>query len=333
MTLSNSSEMELKERPSDGISKVRFASRSNKLLVASWDKAVRLYDVDTNTLCQKFDDIGAVLDCSFSPDDTQAFSGGLGCELKQINLETAQETVIGSHRAAVSKVEYNPTANLCISGSWDSTVCAWDPRSPMRPACVQQLSGKVYAMAISDKRLVVATGDRKLFIYDLRQMSEPEQTRTSSLKQQTACLQTHTDGNGYVMGSVEGRVAVEFFDLAKEVQDRKYAFKCHRNTDSATGIQTVYPVKSIAFHPVFGTFATAGLDGVVNVWDGDNKKRICQFSPYRMGLTSIDFNHDGSLLAVAVSYAWEHGEKEHDPDTVIVRNVKKHEVQPKTKRQ
>lgn len=38
----------------------------------------------------------------------------------------------------------------------------------------------------------------------------------------------------------------------------------------------VYPVHAIAFHPTYGTFATGGGDGVVNIWDGDNKKRLFQ---------------------------------------------------------
>lgn len=41
------------------------------------------------------------------------------------------------------------------------------------------------------------------------------------------------------------------------VQARRYAFKCHRKSD--TGTDTVYPVNALAFHPVFGTFASGGV--------------------------------------------------------------------------
>ena len=56
--------------------------------------------------------------------------------------------------------------------------------------------------------------------------------------------------SGYVLSSVEGRVAVEYFDPSPEAQSKKYAFKCHRTNDA------VYPVNAMAFHPTFGTFAT-----------------------------------------------------------------------------
>jgi hypothetical protein len=56
-----------------------------------------------------------------------------------------------------------------------------------------------------------------------------------------------------VLSSVEGRVAVEYFDPSPEAQSKKYAFKCHRQGD------LVYPVNAMSFHPVYGTFATGML--------------------------------------------------------------------------
>lgn len=41
---------------------------------------------------------------------------------------------------------------------------------------------------------------------------------------------------GYALGSVEGKVAVEMFDLADpEIQKRRYAFKAHRRAAGADG--------------------------------------------------------------------------------------------------
>jgi WD40 repeat protein len=81
---------------------------------------------------------------------------------------------------------------------------------------------------------------------------------------------------------------------------------------------TVYPVNSIAFHPGFGTFATGGCDGFVNIWDGKNKKRLCQLPSFPTSVASLDFNHDGTMLAVASSYTFEEGEKDHPSDQVCL---------------
>ena len=72
-----------------------------------------------------------------------------------------------------------------------------------------------------------------------------------------------------------GRVAVEYLDPSPEVQKKKYAFKCHRVKED--GVEKIYPVNAISFHNGHHTFATGGSDGYVNIWDGFNKKRLCQF--------------------------------------------------------
>ena len=53
-----------------------------------------------------------------------------------------------------------------------------------------------------------------------------------------------------------------------------------------SGTDVIYPVNAIAFHPKYGTFATGGSDGIVNIWDGNNKKRLCQLHRYVRGEVS-----------------------------------------------
>lgn len=107
---------------------------------------------------------------------------------------------------------------------------------------------------------------------------------------------------------------------------------------------------SFSFHPTYNTFATGGSDGYVNIWDGFNKKRLCQFHQYHTSITSLSFNHNGlckffnwililiaffkisgSILAIACSYLLE---EENPPnplpeDAVYIRNVTDQETKPK----
>lgn len=196
-------------------------------------------------------------------------------------------------------------------GGWDRKVRLYDPRQ--EDSSKQYVSGhempeRVYAMSSADNMLVIGTAHRHIHVYDVRNMKQPFQRRESSLKFQTRAIRCFPDAKGFVVSSIEGRVAVEYFDPSEEVQAKKYAFKCHRQV--VDGVDMVYPVHAISFHPVQQTFATGGGDGVVNVWDGDNKKRIRQFPRYGCSISSLSFNSDGSLLAIASSYTYEQGEKE-----------------------
>lgn len=74
---------------------------------------------------------------------------------------------------------------------------------------------------------------------------------------------------------------------------------------------TIYPINAVAFHPRYGTFATGGCDGFVNIWDPAKKKRLCQFHKYPTSISALAFSHDGGLLAIASSYTYEEGEKEY----------------------
>ena len=135
-------------------------------------------------------------------------------------------------------------------------------------------------------------------------------------------------------------MAVEYLDPSAEAQKKKYAFKCHRMKEN--GIENIYPVNAISFHKDYNTFATGGSDGYVNIWDGYNKKRLCQFHRlenlnfpslprrfpslvvfissqhihslshrYPTSIASLAFAGDGSVLAIASSYMYEQVTPKH----------------------
>ncbi|XP_038071025.1 mitotic checkpoint protein BUB3-like isoform X2 [Patiria miniata] len=321
-----SNEYKLNQCASDGISSVKFGPNTSQfLLVSSWDETVRLYDIEANVMRTKYNHTHAVLDCCFY-DQTHTYSAGLDHTLKTFDINTNTESVVGTHEAPVKCVEYCPDVNVIVTGSWDQTVKLWDPRTPCNAGSFSQ-PDKVYTMAVSGDRLIVGTAGRKVLVWDLRNMGYVQQRRDSSLKYQTRCIRSFPSKQGYVLSSIEGRVAVEYLDPSPEVQKKKYAFKCHRL--KVNGIENIYPVNAIAFHNLHNTFATGGSDGFVNIWDGFNKKRLCQFHRYPTTISSLAFSKDGSVLAIASSYMFEEGEQDHPEDAIYIRRVTDQETKPK----
>jgi len=320
-------EFKLNNQPLDGISAVKFGPNSSQfLLVTSWDSTVRLYDVTTNNLRIKYSHSAPVLDCCFH-DAVHVYSGGLDNMLKMFDFNSNAETIVGNHDAPIRCVEYSQDTNLVVTGGWDQTLKLWDPRSPCNVGSVAQ-PDKVYTMSVCGDKIVVGTAGRKVLLWDLRNMGIVQQRRESSLKYQTRAIRCFPNRQGYVLSSIEGRVAVEYLDPSPEVQKKKYAFKCHRIKENGT--EYIYPVNAISFHNLYNTFATGGSDGFVNIWDGFNKKRLCQFHRYPTSIAALCFSHDGTILAIASSYLYEQGEIHNQPnDAVYIRHVTDQETKPK----
>jgi cell cycle arrest protein BUB3 len=49
-------------------------------------------------------------------------------------------------------------------------------------------------------------------------------------------------------------------------------------------------------------------------------------------VAALDFNHNGSLLAVASSYTFEQGDIDHAPDQIFVRHITETDVKPKARK-
>jgi cell cycle arrest protein BUB3 len=266
--------------------------------------------------------------------------------VSRIDLQTGELTVLSKHNAGARNVVYSRDFNLLITGSWDSTLHVHDLSKPDSVPAIIELPSKVFSMSLSSSKLVVAMASRAVFIYELRTLAdvfknsnaaaephivavEPWQKRESSMKYMTRAVACMPNDDGYASSSIEGRVAVEWFDPSEQSQSRKYAFKCHRQT--VDGQDIVYPVHALAFNPVHGTFASGGGDGGVALWDGVAKRRIRQYAKYPVSVNTLSFSHDGKFLAVGISPGFEEGKEDYSDgiNKVYIRELAEGEAAAK----
>lgn len=104
----------------------------------------------------------------------------------------------------------------------------------------------------------------------LTPLSRLSQSVESPLKWQTrvvACFPS-TSKPGYAIGSIEGRIAYNV--IPEQFSSETFSFKCHRKEPAPPRTNPpkptmIYSVNSISFHRGYGTFASAGGDGVSRV--------------------------------------------------------------------
>ncbi|KAI1416912.1 mitotic checkpoint protein BUB3 [Hypoxylon sp. FL1857] len=350
-------QFELAQPPNDAISALAFAPDSpSRLLVSSWDKNIYLYDTLQNsdenshgTLLRTYEHRAPVMDVCFGKDGSEAFSAGMDWQVRRLDLETGDQTTLSKHEAPVRRVVYSREHSLLVSASWDSTLHVHSPTNLSLTPLTIPLPGKPHAMAASPSKVIVAMTSRLVHIYDLSTLSsaltsqsgeppQPWQQRESSLKFLTRAVAAMPSDAGYATSSIEGRVAVEWFDASAESQARKYAFKCHRTPQAgADGSSTdvVYPVNALAFHPVHGsTFASGGGDATVALWDAEAKRRMKVYQKFADSVAALAFSADGRYLAVAVCPGFETGMEDYSGEgrtKIFVRELGENEALPKGK--
>ncbi|KAI5021023.1 hypothetical protein ZWY2020_054433 [Hordeum vulgare] len=134
-----------------------------------------------------------VLCSAWKDDGTTVFSGGCDKQVKMWPLLSGgQAQTVAMHDAPVKEVAWISQMNLLVSGSWDKTLRYWDTRQA-NPAHNPQT--------------------------EFKRIQSP-------LKYQTRCVAAFPDQQGFLVGSIEGRVGVHHIDDSQ--QSKNFTFKCHR---------------------------------------------------------------------------------------------------------
>jgi mRNA export factor len=323
----------------DGISSVNFSPTANFLVSSNWDSGVRCWEVQeqggqvrAQAKAQvNHENNAPVLASCWSADGSTVFS--VGCD-KAVRMWTLGQAPpnnvpqqIGSHDAPVKGVGFLTNSKLVVSGGWDSKLKFWDTRSP-NPAGTLDMPERVYDLDVRGNLLVVATAGRHIITYDVSSGQPREHSRKESpLKFQSRCIAAFPDSMGYAVGSIEGRVGIQY--VQKVPGQDSFAFKCHRQDSN------VYSVNAIAFQNQFATFATVGSDGVVNFWDKDNRQRLKAFPAINRTISCATFNVQGNLFAYASSYDWSKGSSHYQPGTtneIYIHYTAEDEIRPKPKK-
>ncbi|PWN49212.1 WD40 repeat-like protein [Violaceomyces palustris] len=320
----------------DSVSALSFSPTADFLAVASWDTFVRIYKVDKTssqlvTPWQQYQHEAPVLDVCWSADGSKVISAGADKVARCFDMNTNQSTVVAQHNEPVRSVRWSKACGgVLVTASWDKTLKIWKVGPTPQLVQTVNLADKCYAMDVCNNIIIVAMAQKLVAAYILE---ENGQIRTASeqqspLKHQTRSMVALPNGDGYALGGVEGRVAVQYFDDPPDKlgKVKKFAFRCHRQAsadhpDIPRNESHIYPVNAIVFNSQ-GTFATGGGDGSINFWCGQSRTRLKTFetkgpknapkelfktNANRIPITALAFNADASILAYSISYDWHKG--------------------------
>jgi len=336
---STEKDVEVADPPPDSISTLAFSPLADYLAVGSWDNNVRVYEVGANGQTQgkaMYSHQGPVLSVCWNKEGNKLISGGCDNAARLYDVQTGQSQQVAQHDGPVKVVKWveTPQGGILATGSWDKTLKYWDLRTP-NPISTVQLPERCYTFDVAYPLLVVGTAERHIQMFNLTNPSTPYKTMMSPLKWQTRVISCFSSNNGFAIGSVEGRVAIQYVE-EKDSQNN-FSFKCHRR-DQAPNTKDqslVFAVNDISFHPVHGTFSTCGSDGTLNFWDKDARIRLKTFDQPSGPISATAFNRNGSIFAYAVSYDWSKGHSgatPGHPNKIMLHATKDEEMKKRPQR-
>ncbi|CAL9737762.1 cell cycle arrest protein Bub3p [Monosporozyma servazzii] len=261
----------------DYISDLKYISEISTVIVSSWDGTLSLYKIIPVSgsykisLDKQFNVGFSILSCCYSREGI--YIGGVQGELTFLDFQAQVFQPIEDNKATSGIIRIIPYYNNFIVGSWDGTLQVIDHVDHSIKLVKIIENAKILTMDSSDEHLVVSTTGNKIKLYKLPLNDMNDGSLIDSvLKYQIRDIKILPDGSGYVIGSIDGRVAVEYFNDPS----KQFAFRCHRK--KLTDVQFVFPVNSLLFRPNSNTLFTGGADGCVSCWSLTDRRKVRQFN-------------------------------------------------------
>lgn len=298
------------ERP---ISRVVWSPNSKSLLTGSWSGSIKLWDVvpqcqSVRTFRGHTDRIGGL---SFHPQktigtgETVDFASGSADNnifLWSLNQETPIGKLLG-HQNRVVHVQHHPNGKHLGSASYDGSWRLWDINSQQELLLQEGHSREVFALRFQCDGALVATGglDGVGRVWDLRS------------GRSVATIEGHSkeifgidwSPNGYEVATGGADNTIRIFDLRK--LDCTYQIPAHKSM--VTDIRFFHSSSTDDNGTTF--LASAGNDGLVNVWSAGDWKLRKSLAAHIGKVMSVDIARDGSYIA---SSGYDHTFKVWGPE-------------------
>lgn len=336
---------EVNVAPDDTVAALCFSPQriqADFIVSGTWGNTVNCYQVTRpmngpykGELKASHQHQSAVLDVCWSDDCSKVFSASADKTVKMWDLQANQQMQVAAHDGPIKTVHWIKTNSYtCImTSSWDRTLKFWDMRS-QNPLTSISLPERSYCADVYGPMAVVSTADRAILVYKLDPAPTLVKQSDSPFKFQHRCVSIFCDEkrepNGYALGSIEGRVAVQY--VQKDPKSN-FTFKCHRSNGQNSSIQDIYAVNDICFHPIYGTMATIGSDGKYSFWDKDARTRLKISDQFDAPMTRCSINSTGEIFAYATGYDWSKGHEYSNPNVKnkILLHHCSEEMKPKKK--
>ncbi|HEX4588815.1 MAG TPA: WD40 repeat domain-containing protein, partial [Gemmataceae bacterium] len=267
----------------EAIEKVAFTPDGKRLVTASKDKTVRVWDIATGReLRTLIGHTGIVRGLTVLPDNRRAATAGWDGTVRLWDLDTGEELrQYPGHKGQVWWVECDAAGRRLLTAGQDGTIRLWD----VNAGTAIKVMGKHFGTATAavfladGKRAVSAGEDGNVFLWDLTTGDRIGRTRAPKMVYR---LSLCPEGRWVLFGS-------DHWFLRWDPDGKLHPTRVPDVTDS---IETVVGLPD-------GRLILAVVDGTIRLWQTKPERELHQFSANGQAVLSLAVAPDGKHFASA----------------------------------
>jgi tetratricopeptide (TPR) repeat protein len=265
------------------VSSLAFTPDGLTLVSGSWDKTVKLWQMNTRqeiqTLTGHSEDLRCVV---VSPDGQTIASCGEDKVIKLWQLSTGQEirTLMGSS-SWVFCVVISPDGQILVSGSNDGTIKIWQLSTGKELRTLRGQLGSVFYLAISpDGQTLVSSSSSKTI--KIWQLSTGKELRSlTSHSANARALAITPDGQTLVSGSEDNTIKIWQLNTGQELR----TLTAHSGN-----------VRALAISPDGQTLVSGGNDGIIKIWQLSTGQELRTITEHSGHVNCLAISPDGQTL-------------------------------------
>jgi WD40 repeat protein len=153
----------------DEVESVAFSPDEKILASGSWDKTIKLWNVETGEVIRTLQQESPVKTVAISPDGQFLASGNEDGKIMIWHLKTGKlKTPLAAHDKAVWSVAFSPDGKQIASGSYDRTIKLWNTQTAELLHTLSGHHNAVWSVAFSPDGKQIASGsyDRTIKLWN-----------------------------------------------------------------------------------------------------------------------------------------------------------------------